>query len=60
MVGIVATPASGWLVGEHVVLGDASHASWDGGAWVAGDGVGIAAFSTASKAKKSGVVQDTF
>lgn len=26
-----------WSTGEHVILGDASHANWDGSAWVAGD-----------------------
>lgn len=34
---VTATPAAAWATGEHVVLGDASHAHWDGAAWVAGD-----------------------
>jgi hypothetical protein len=32
-----ATPSSAWTTGQHVVLGDASHASWDAAAWVGGD-----------------------
>ena len=32
-----ATPTTAWVTGEHVILGDASHASWDGTAFVAGD-----------------------
>lgn len=35
--GITADPATAWSEGEHVVLGDNSHAYWDGSAWVAGD-----------------------
>jgi hypothetical protein len=34
---IVASPATAWTTGQHVLLGDASHASWNGTAWVAGD-----------------------
>jgi hypothetical protein len=34
---VTATPATAWATGEHVVLGDSSHAYWDGSAWVAGD-----------------------
>ena len=33
---IVATPATAWITGEYVVLGDASEASWNGTAWTAG------------------------
>jgi len=33
---VVATPATAWATGEHVVLGDASSAYWDGTAWIAG------------------------
>jgi hypothetical protein len=33
---IVASPTTAWATGEHVILGDASQASWDGTAWVAG------------------------
>jgi hypothetical protein len=36
LAGIVATPATAWTTGQSVVLGDASDASWDGTAWVAG------------------------
>jgi len=34
---IDALPETAWTLGQHVVLGDASHAYWDGDAWVAGD-----------------------
>ncbi|HEX5016003.1 MAG TPA: hypothetical protein VFX15_00280 [Actinomycetes bacterium] len=37
MTGIVANPNTAWTIGEHVVLGDASHAYWDGAAWAAGE-----------------------
>jgi hypothetical protein len=37
MAGIVATPATAWTVGQHVILGDASHAHWTGTAWAAGN-----------------------
>jgi hypothetical protein len=33
---IVANPATAWLTGEYVELGDASDAYWDGSAWVTG------------------------
>lgn len=36
MTGLTATPATTWTTGQSVVLGDASHASWNGTAWVAG------------------------
>ena len=32
-----ADPASPWSEGQHVVLGDSSHAYWDGTTWLAGD-----------------------
>lgn len=35
---ITATPATAWTTGQHVVLGDGSHAHWSGTAWVVGDG----------------------
>jgi len=61
MSALTATPPTPWLAGEHVILGDTSHASWNGTAWVAGDGTGVAAFSATSHiGKKSGVVQDSF
>lgn len=64
MSAIVASPTTAWLTGEHVILGDASHASWNGTAWVPGDGTGVAGFSATGTskgpAKKSGVVQDKF
>jgi hypothetical protein len=37
MTGITASPATAWTTGQYVLLGDASHAHWDGSAWVAGD-----------------------
>lgn len=37
MAGITASPATAWTTGQHVILGDASHAYWSGAAWVAGD-----------------------
>jgi len=37
MSGIVAAPATAWTTGQHVILGDASHAHWSSSAWVAGD-----------------------
>jgi hypothetical protein len=36
LAGVTATPATAWLTGESVVLGDTSHAHWDGAAWAAG------------------------
>lgn len=35
--GVTADPVTAWATGEHVVLGDNSHAYWDGSAWVAGE-----------------------
>jgi hypothetical protein len=35
--GITASPATAWTTGQYVVLGDNSHAHWDGAAWTAGD-----------------------
>ncbi len=32
-----ASPTTPWTEGQHVILGDASHAYWDGTAWQAGD-----------------------
>jgi hypothetical protein len=37
MSGITASPATAWTTGQYVVLGDASHANWDGSAWDAGE-----------------------
>lgn len=37
MVGVTASPATLWTVGQHVVLGDGTHAHWNASAWVAGD-----------------------
>ncbi|HEY7030699.1 MAG TPA: hypothetical protein VH482_05185 [Thermomicrobiales bacterium] len=37
MSGVTAVPATAWTTGQHMVLGDASHAHWNGTAWVAGD-----------------------
>ncbi|MCD7438985.1 hypothetical protein K4B79_12195 [Streptomyces lincolnensis] len=36
LAGVIATPSSAWTTGQHVVLGDASKAYWNGTAWVAG------------------------
>jgi hypothetical protein len=37
--GITASPATAWTAGQHVVLGDASQAHWNGTAWAAGAAV---------------------
>ena len=37
LAGVTASPATAWSTGQHVVLGDASHAHWTGTAWAAGD-----------------------
>lgn len=34
---ITASPSTAWLTGEYVVLGDGSHAYWDGTAWQVGE-----------------------
>jgi hypothetical protein len=34
---VVASPTTAWTTGQHVLLGDASHAHWSATAWVAGD-----------------------
>lgn len=34
---IVASPATAWTTGQYVVLGDSSHAYWDGNSWEAGE-----------------------
>ncbi|AKY03623.1 hypothetical protein SEA_IZZY_16 [Streptomyces phage Izzy] len=36
---VIATPTSAWTTGQHIVLGDASHAYWNGTAWAAGEAV---------------------
>jgi hypothetical protein len=36
MASVIATPTSAWTTGQHVVLGDASKAYWDGDSWNAG------------------------
>jgi hypothetical protein len=41
-----ASPTTAWLVGEHVVLGDASQAYWDGTTWLAGAAPGAAGLSS--------------
>jgi len=35
--GVVASPSSAWTTGQHVILGDASHAHWNGSAWASGN-----------------------
>jgi hypothetical protein len=37
LAGVTATPGTLWTEGQHIVLGDGSHAHWNGTAWVAGD-----------------------
>ena len=37
MTGITATPATAWTSGQHVVLGDSTHAYWNATAWTAGN-----------------------
>lgn len=34
---ITASPSSAWTTGQYVILGDFSHAHWNGTAWVVGD-----------------------
>lgn len=36
MSGIVATPGTGWTIGQRVLLNDGTEAYWSGSAWVAG------------------------
>lgn len=38
---IVASPATAWTAGQYVVLGDASHAAWNGTAWAVVAGIGL-------------------
>jgi hypothetical protein len=33
---VTASPTSAWTTGQHVVLGDASQAHWNGTTWVVG------------------------
>lgn len=35
--GVTPSPATAWTVGQYVVLGDDSHAYWDGTDWLAGE-----------------------
>lgn len=35
--GIVASPTTAWVTGRYVVLGDGSHAHWDGDSWESGN-----------------------
>ena len=37
--GVTAEPQTAWTTGQHVVLGDASQAHWNGSAWAAGAAV---------------------
>jgi hypothetical protein len=34
---VVASPATAWTTGQHVLLGDAAHAHWDADSWETGD-----------------------
>jgi hypothetical protein len=37
MAGVTANPATAWLTGQHMVLGDNSHTYWNATAWTAGN-----------------------
>lgn len=37
MGSVVANPATAWTTGQHVILGDASHAFWDSDSWEVGE-----------------------
>jgi len=37
LAGVTASPATAWTTGQHVILGDASHAYWNATAWTAGN-----------------------
>jgi len=37
LAGIVATPGTAWTTGQYALLQDATHAYWNGSAWVAGN-----------------------
>ncbi|KQX36987.1 hypothetical protein ASD97_10100 [Streptomyces sp. Root63] len=37
LTGVTASPATAWTSGQHVVLGDATHAFWDGDSFEAGE-----------------------
>ncbi|MFF3015821.1 hypothetical protein [Streptomyces sp. NPDC057939] len=37
LTGVTASPATAWTSGQHVVLGDATHAFWDGNSFEAGE-----------------------
>lgn len=52
MAGIVATPATAWTAGQHVVMGDTNQVYWDGVAWSPGVGtVAARAVPTVSKVR---------
>jgi hypothetical protein len=34
---VVASPTTAWTTGQHVILGDLSHAFWNGTAWMVGN-----------------------
>jgi hypothetical protein len=50
---VVASPTTAWTTGQHVVLGDATQAYWDGAAWAAG-APALAAEATETKNKRGG------
>jgi hypothetical protein len=52
LAGVTASPTTAWATGEHVVLGDASSAHWDGAAWAAGNAAVAREAATAGAAKK--------
>lgn len=51
VVGTAGTskPGAAWLTGEYVVLGNASHAYWDGATWQTGSAPVVAAPESRSK-----------
>jgi len=39
LAGVVASPATAWTTGQHVITADTQHNHWSGSAWAAGDAV---------------------
>ena len=42
---VIASPLTAWTVGQHMVLGDASHCYWNGTAWATGEASGTLLFT---------------
>jgi hypothetical protein len=53
MPAVTASPTAVWATGSHMLLGDATQATWDGTAWVAGVGA-VADAQLAGAGAKSG------